>query len=157
MASPADSARAGMAALLARGVSRHLAQHGFLAIPEVPLPNGRRADLLAVGASGEIWIVEIKSSIEDFRLDRKWREYRGFCDRLFFASHAGVPEEIFPDDMGLILADGFDAEIRRDCAVTALKPATRKALLVQVAQLGARRLLLVNDPEFRSLGRDGQD
>ena len=75
------------------------------------LASGRRADLVALGADGEIWIVEIKSSVADFRADQKWMDYRLHCDRLFFATTIDVPCEIFPHDTGLIVADAFGAEI----------------------------------------------
>ena len=91
---------------------RLLLSHGFTCVSELPLPSGRRADLVAIGRSGEIWIVEIKSSIADFRADQKWMDYRMHCDRLFFATTIEVPCEIFPKDTGLIVADGFGGEIR---------------------------------------------
>ena len=78
------------ALLIQRGVGRLLRAEGFAVVPELTLASGRRPDMTALGAAGEIWIVEIKSSVEDFKLDRKWPDYRRFCDRLFFATHAGV-------------------------------------------------------------------
>jgi hypothetical protein len=143
---PRDSA----AARIARGMTRHLTQRGFAAIAEVTLPNGRRADLMAIGRSGEVWIVEIKSSIEDFRVDQKWPEYRPYCDKLFFATHADVPESIFPEEAGLFLADGYDAYLVRDCAASALNAATRKGLLVLFGQLAAARLARFVYPDYRS-------
>ena len=80
---------------------RLLLSHGFTCVSELPLPSGRRADLVAIGRSGEIWIVEIKSSVADFRADQKWMDYRMHCDRLFFATTVEVPCEIFPKDTGL--------------------------------------------------------
>src|SRR3974390_1915625 len=80
-----DGPQSAAAAEICRGVARLLKAHGFAAVSEVALANGRRADLAAVSDAGEIWIVEIKSSLEDFRADQKWPDYRGFCDRLFFA------------------------------------------------------------------------
>lgn len=139
--------RDGVARLLARGVTRHLIQHGFVATPEVILPNGRRADLMALGRGGEILIVEIKSSVEDFRTDAKWREYLGYCDRFYFASHVDVPGEIFPAEVGLILADAFGAEILREDGKRALSAPTRKALTTTLARLAAARLIALTDPE----------
>ena len=81
-------------------------------VSELPLPSGRRADLVALGGDGEIWIVEIKSSVADFRADQKWMDYRLHCDRLFFATALEVPCEIFPPDTGLIVADAFGASDR---------------------------------------------
>src|SRR5215218_2687960 len=89
------------------GTRRLLASHGFASLPEVTLANGRRADILGLGPDGEIWIVEVKSSVADFRADGKWPEYRDFCDRFFFAVPETFPTEILPGEAGLILADGF--------------------------------------------------
>ena len=86
---------------------RLLLSHGFCCVSELPLPSGRRADLVALDGGGEIWIVEIKSSVADFRADQKWMDYRMHCDRLFFATTLDVPCEIFPQDTGLIVADAF--------------------------------------------------
>src|SRR6202042_2800827 len=94
---------------VARGTRRLLLSLGLSCVAELPLLSGRRADLVALGGDGEIWIVEIKSSIADFRADQKWADYRMHCDRLFFAPAADVPLEIFPDDAGLILADCYGA------------------------------------------------
>jgi hypothetical protein len=146
---PLRAPRESMAPLIQRGVTRHLLRRGLAAIPEVTLPNGRRADLLAVTGTGELWIIEIKSSVEDFRADQKWPEYRPYCDRFFFATHPDMPLEIFPEAAGLIVADAFDAEMLRDCAPAPLNAATRKSLLVQFAQLAAFRLTAVIDPDFR--------
>ena len=98
------------------------------AIAEMTLRNGRRADLICLTEKGEIWIIEIKTSIEDFRVDRKWPEYRDYCDRLFFATHAGVPLDIFPEDCGLLLADRYGAEMIRAAPEHKLAPARRKVL-----------------------------
>ena len=78
-------------------------------LPELPLASGRRADLITLTEKGEIWIIEIKTSIEDFRVDRKWPDYRLHCDRLFFATHKDVPLDIFPEECGLFLSDGYGA------------------------------------------------
>src|SRR5579862_4573563 len=114
IAAPVDGRQSPAALAVARGVGRLMLARGFAVVHELPLATGRRADVVAVGADGEIWIVEIKSSIEDFRADHKWEEYRFSCDRLFFASHADVPAEIFPEEAGFILADQFGAEILRE-------------------------------------------
>src|SRR5882672_12684422 len=112
---PAPDRRQSETALaIARGTARLLRSLGFSCISELPLPSGRRADLVALNDRGEIWIVEIKSSVEDLRADQKWPEYRAHCDRLFFATALHVPLEIFPDDAGLILADAFGAAIERE-------------------------------------------
>jgi hypothetical protein len=145
----AGVARDARARLLARGLVRHLCQLGLTAIPEVVLPNGRRADLAALGRSGEIWIIEIKSSVEDFRTDTKWRDYLPFCDRFFFASHVDVPPEIYPEEAGFILCDGFGAEIIRQNQRSPLAGPTRKALTIDLARLASLRLMMLGDPEAR--------
>jgi hypothetical protein len=120
---------------------------GFAVVSELPLATGRRADIVGLGGNGDIWIVEIKSSIEDFRADGKWPDYRFSCDRLFFATHPAVPAEIFPDDAGFILADQFGAEMMREAPEHRLTAATRKAMLVRFAQAAAHRLHGLIDPQ----------
>ena len=106
---PVDGRQSETALAVARGTGRLLLSLGFCCVSELPLPSGRRADIVAVDAGGEIWIVEIKSSVADFRADQKWMDYRLHCDRLFFATTLEVPCEIFPPDTGLIVADAFGA------------------------------------------------
>jgi hypothetical protein len=132
--------------LLARGVCRALLQHGWAVLTEVTLANGRRADVLALAPTGDIAIVEVKSSIEDYRADRKWGEYREFCDALYFAVPDDFPTELIPVDCGLIAADAFAAEILRPAPVIRLAPARRKAMTLRFAQLGAQRLQRLLDP-----------
>jgi hypothetical protein len=132
--------------LLARGVCRALAQHGWVVLTEVTLANGRRADVMALAPDGDIAIVEVKSSIEDFRADRKWPAYREFCDALYFAVPDDFPTELISTDCGLIIADAFAAEILRTAPVIRLAPARRKALLLRFAQLAAQRLHRLLDP-----------
>jgi hypothetical protein len=124
-----------------RGVQRLLKEMGAHVIPELSLASGRRADLVALTRQGDIWIVEIKSSIEDFRVDRKWPDYRLHSDRFFFASHPEVPTAIFPEECGFILSDGYGAEILREAPEHRLPPATRKAMMLRFARAGAARLL----------------
>lgn len=106
------------------------------------LSNGRRADLIALSDKGEIWIIEIKSSIEDFRVDRKWPDYRHYCDRLFFATHPGVPLDIFPEDCGLLLSDGYAGHLVREAPEHRLAPATRKSVTLEFSRTAAQRLML---------------
>ena len=130
-----------------RGVMRLLRQaHDFCCYAEVPLRNGRRADVLGVGPGGEVWIVEIKSSLTDFRVDRKWPEYKDFCDRFFFAKPPELDPDIFPAEEGLIVADGHDAAILREAPHAPLASARRKALLLKLARLGADRIHTLMDP-----------
>ena len=131
---------------LARGLCRALAHRGFATLLEVSLANGRRADVLALGRDGELVVVEIKSSVADFKSDRKWREYRDFCDRLYFAVPAGFPTELIPDECGLIIADPFGAAILREATAVPLAPARRRAMMLRFARLGAGRLRRLLDP-----------
>lgn len=135
-----DGRQSERAMLVRRGVQRLLVAMGAVAIPELSLATGRRADLVALTRKGDIWIVEIKSSVEDFRTDRKWPEYRQFCDRLFFATHPEVPAAIFPAEAGFILSDGYGAEVLRDAPEHRLAAAARKALTLRIARAGAARL-----------------
>lgn len=117
-----DGRQSDRAMMIRRGVQILLAEMRFAILPELTLSNGRRADLIALSEKGEIWIVEIKSSIEDFRVDRKWPDYRRYCDRLFFATHAGVPLDIFPEDCGLFLSDGYSGHVVREAPEHRLPP-----------------------------------
>jgi hypothetical protein len=107
----ADGRQSQTSLAIARGTARYLHALGYCVVSELPLPSGRRADLVALGGDGEIIIVEIKSSVPDFRADQKWMDYRLHCDRLFFATIVDVPCDIFPRDAGLIVADAFGASI----------------------------------------------
>lgn len=136
----ADGRQSERAMRVRRGVQRLLIEWGAALLPELTLVSGRRADLVAVMPKGDIWIIEIKTSIEDFRVDRKWPEYRLFCDRFFFATHPGVPAEIFPEEAGFILSDGYGAEILRDAPEHRLAAPTRKALTLRIARTSSARL-----------------
>ena len=151
LAPPVDGRQSEHALSVQRGVGRLLRAQGFAIVAELPLATGRRADIVALGPGGDLWIVEIKSSVEDFRVDRKWPEYRLSCDRLFFATHAEVPLDIFPGDAGLILADSYGAELMREAPEHRLPAATRKAMLVRFAQAAAHRLHGLVDPEAAAL------
>ena len=131
---------------LCRGVCRALAQRGFATLIEVPLANGRRADVLALGGDGAVAIVEIKSSVADFKSDRKWHEYRAYCDRLYFAVASDFPAELIPDDCGLIVADPFGAAFLREATALPLAAARRRVVLLRFARLAAGRLRRVIDP-----------
>jgi hypothetical protein len=133
---------------ICRGVARLLRAHGMAAVSEVSLANGRRADVAAIDGGGAIWIVEIKSSIEDFRTDQKWPEYREFCDRLFFAVAPAFPAAILPADTGLMIADRYGGEIARPAPEHKLAPARRKAMTLRVLHTAAFRLQAAIDPEF---------
>ena len=146
IAVPLDGRQSPTALAVARGTQRLLVAHGLACVSELPLTSGRRADLVALRHDGEIWIVEIKSSIEDFRADRKWVDYRMHCDRLFFATAAHVPLEIFPADAGLIVADSYGAELIREAPEHRLHAATRKSVTLAFACAAAPRLQALCDP-----------
>ena len=132
-----------------RGVMRLLRETlDMSCYAEVSLGNGRRADLVAVGPKGEIWIIEIKSSLADFQVDRKWPLYREYCDRFFFAKPPELEAEIFPESEGLIVADGHDGAVLRPSTETPLSGARRKALMLKLARLGADRLHGLMDPTW---------
>ena len=137
-----DGRQSDRALMVRRGVQLLLTDMRFAVLPELALANGRRADLIALSERGEIWIVEIKSSIEDFRVDRKWPDYRRYCDRLFFATHAAVPLDIFPEDCGLLLSDGYAGHVVREAPEHRLAPATRKAVTLDFSRAAAPRLMM---------------
>jgi len=143
---PPDGRQSQTALAVARGTLRLLHQLGFSAVSELALPSGRRADLVALNSAGEIWIVEIKSSIADLRADQKWMDYRAHCDRLFFATTIEVPCEIFPKDTGLIVADAFGAHVACEAPEHKVHAATRKSLMLCFARCAALRLQALADP-----------
>ena len=138
---PSDAARD-----IARGVRRLLRARGFSSVTELPLIDGRRADVVALNGEGAVWIVEIKSSVADFRADKKWRDYVAQCDRLYFAISHEMPADIMPEEAGLIVADRFGAEILRDPPPRAFAPATRRAMMLRFALAAADRLHRFSDP-----------
>ena len=146
IAVPVDGRQSPTALAVARGTQRLLVALGHACVCELPLASGRRADLVALRHDGEIWIIEIKSSIEDFRVDQKWPDYRLHCDRLFFATAQHVPLDIFPDDAGLILADGYGAAIIREAPEHRLHAATRRSMILSFARTAALRLQALADP-----------
>jgi hypothetical protein len=125
-----------------RGAARLFVALGYAPLLEVGLPNGRRADIMAIGPRGQIAVAEVKSGIEDFRTDRKWGDYRPFCDAFFFAVAPEFPREILPAEPGLIVADGFDGAVLREAPVVPLAGARRKALTIAFARLAAGRALI---------------
>jgi len=143
---PIDGRQSETALAVARGTARLLHALGRCVVSELPLPSGRRADLVALDASGEVWIVEIKSSVADFRADQKWQDYRLHCDRLFFATSMEVPCEIFPQDTGLIVADAFGAQMICEAPEHRLPAPTRKAMMLLFARAAALRLQSLADP-----------
>ena len=136
-----DGRQSDNAMLVRRGVQRLLVEMRHSVLPELALPGGRRADLVTLGPKGQVWIVEIKSSVEDFRADTKWEEYREHCDQLWFATHEGVPADIFPDDCGLMISTGYGAEIVREAPELRLPGATRRLMTLRFARAASSRLL----------------
>jgi hypothetical protein len=142
-------ARDAGAAAIVRGVMRLLAAHDIAAVAELPLPDGRRADLVGLSADGMVTLVEVKSCLADFRADQKWPEYRAFCDRLYFAVDSAFPAGLVPTDTGLIIADRYGGAFERDAPIHALAPARRKAMILRFARAAAWRHSLVQDPGLR--------
>jgi hypothetical protein len=134
------------AAALARGVTRALSNLGYASLTEFTLRTGRRVDVIAMDAGGAIAIVEIKSNLEDFRADRKWREYLAYCDRFFFAVPEAFPRDVLPEDCGLLLADCYGAAVLRESPLLDLHPTRRRAQILRFAQTAAQRLTGFTDP-----------
>jgi hypothetical protein len=135
-----------IAAGIWRGAARRLVDEGSAVLAELPLGNGRRADLVAIDRAATITIVEVKSGRADFLADRKWQAYHGFCDRFYFAVGRDFPAALLPTGEGLIVADRFSAEIVREAPLRALGAARRKAMLLRFARLAATRLQALLDP-----------
>jgi hypothetical protein len=145
-----------IAAEVARGVTRLLCRQDLFAVCEMPLPNGRRADLMAIDSKGGFTIVEIKVAKADLLGDGKWLDYLNYCDRFFWAVPPHLApileeERYLPKEAGLIVADRYDAAIVRDAAHRPLAPARRKAELLRFARRTARRLATQVDPSLGEL------
>ena len=129
-----------------RGAVRLLHSLGYAAVCELPLTNGRRADVVGVDKAGEVAIVEVKSGLADFRSDKKWQQYLPYADAFYFAVDEHFPmevlgeEESLPDVTGIIISDGFDGEIIRPAAARKVHPSRRKTLHLKMARVAATRL-----------------
>jgi hypothetical protein len=145
---PVRQARPDVTVTVCRGACRLMRQAGHSVLLEMPLPDGRRADIFAVGRSGSLTIVEVKSSLEDWRADLKWPDYLDWCDQLYFAVPVDFPQPLIPPTIGLIVADAYGGEILRHPPASAVTPARRKALLVDCARLASERLARLADPDF---------
>jgi len=143
---PVDGRQSEAALAIRRGVRRLLRARGFATVTELPLASGRRADVVGVNGDGALLIVEIKSSVADFRADQKWRDYSVHCDRLYFAVDADMPLEIMPEEAGLIVADSYGGEILREPPARVIPPAARRAVLLRFALAAADRLHRLADP-----------
>jgi len=140
------SEEAGGAKGICRGAIRLLRAHGYACALEITLKSGRRADILAIGPTGEILIVEVKSSVADFQADKKWTEYHDYCERLLFAVAQGFPTELIPPQVGLIVCDEYSGAIIRDGDLSLIAPARRKSIILSVARVCSDRLSKLNDP-----------
>src|ERR1700693_298538 len=144
---PPDRRQSETALAGARGTARLLRSLGFSCISELPLPSGRRADLVALNERGEIWIVEIQSSVEDLRAEQKWQDYRTQGHRRLFALRADLLCELFPADTGLIVADAYGAHLHCEAPEHRLPAPTRKAITVRFALAAAARINRLVDPQ----------
>jgi hypothetical protein len=143
---PPDGRQSDTAIAVCTGARRLLAGHGCATVTELTLASGRRADIVALNRDGCVWIVEVKSSVADYRSDAKWPEYREFCDRFFFAVPVAFPAELIPDEAGLIVADAFGAALVREAPEHRMAGARRKAVTLRFAHAAANRHHALVDP-----------
>ena len=133
---------------IARGVMRHFAQIGMHSLSEFSPARGLRVDIITLGMSDEIWIVECKSGQSDFKSDKKWQNYLDWCDRYFWAVDRKFPIDILPFDTGVIIADAYDASILREAPLKKLSAARRKKITKSIAISACNRLLRHTDPKM---------
>ena len=129
-----------------RGVSRLMHDRNESCLSEFTLKTGRRVDIIALDRKGHFTIVEVKSSVADFRSDNKWREYLNFCDSFYFAVPIEFSKDILPTECGLMVADGYGSEIVRESPLGSMNPSRRKALTLRFARTAATRLRRLSDP-----------
>lgn len=129
-----------------RAAVRFCALRGWAPVEQVPLPDGRRADIVALAPGGDLVIIEVKSGARDFLTDAKWQDYRAWCDRLYFAVDLDFPQHLLPADVGLVVAEDREAAMIRDAAEHRLAGARRRALVHRMAMLAAGRLAALSDP-----------
>jgi len=144
--SPTSEPRGSAASRIGRGAVRLLASLDYRTLTEFPLPDGRRADIAAIDPRGVFAIVEIKSSVADFRADAKWRHYGAFCDGFYFAVDPRFPWALLPEDVGIIVADAWSGAVLRPAVPASLNPARRRALLLRFARTASARLSVLGDP-----------
>ena len=135
-----DGRQSQRALTIRTGVERYFAESGWATLPELTLPTGRRADLIALSSKGQICIVEVKSSIADLKADNKWPDYLDYCDELIFATLADVPADIFPQEAGFMVADAHGAELLRQPPLEKIAAARRKVVHLAFARASAQRL-----------------
>ena len=133
-------------AAVERGVSRLLFHMGYSPLAEVPVKPGRRVDVAAVDRKGTVVVVEIKSSLSDFRGDKKWPDYLDCCDQFFFAVPPDFPRDVIPAETGLIVADRYGGEVLREGPVARISAARRKAVMLRFARTAASRIMHRHDP-----------
>lgn len=138
----------GLAAQLARGTARLFAELGHSCLAEFRLRNGRRADLIAIAPDGSFSIVEIKSSVADYRADQKWQDYLPFCDRFYFCVAEDFPRDILPGETGLIIADAYGGAVAREAESAPMHASRRRALTLRYAHTAGRRLMQHVDPTY---------
>lgn len=131
---------------ITRAAARWCLAQAWAPLVEVPLPDGRRADILALTPRGDLVIIEAKSGARDFLTDQKWPEYRAWCDRLYFAVDLEFPRSLLPDDTGLVVTDGREATLLREAPGHPMAPARRRSLSLRFALLAGRRLAAEQDP-----------
>jgi hypothetical protein len=129
-----------------RATARFCLAMGWAPVHEMTLPNGRRADIMALRPDGGFVCIEVKSGLRDFQTDLKWPEYREFCDALFFAVDADFPDALIPAETGLIVVEAREAALIREAPPHPLAPARRRALMQRFAVLAAMRLAVAEDP-----------
>ena len=135
-----------------KGASLFLTQNDFLWLPEFRVKSGRRMDLLGLSPKGQFWTLEIKSSVEDFRVDNKWPEYLDYCDLFSFAVSPDFPTEILPNDVGIVITDGYEAfEKRKPLKTAGLSGGARKSLLIRFGRTAASRAARASN-ELLALG-----
>jgi len=146
---------------VARGIGRLFARNDIWCLSEVPLRNGRRADLMGIDAKGLVVIVEIKVARADLLGDAKWPDYLDYCDRFFWGlppalDRAPLESEAYrPGTCGVIVADGYDAEILRPAALEPLAAARRKTQVEHLARVAMRRHMALVDPLCTALDAHG--
>ena len=131
---------------MARGITLLMRNRDETCLTEFTLKTGRRVDVITLDRKGLFTVIEIKSSISDFRSDNKWHEYLDFCDRFYFAVPLKFPTNILPTKNGLIIADGYSAEILRESTPRSMNAARRKALTLRFARTAATRLMRLTKP-----------
>jgi len=129
-----------------RAAARLCGRLGWAPLHEVALPNGRRADILALTPDSSFVCIEVKSGPRDFLTDLKWPDYRAFSDALYFAVDVDFPQKLLPAETGLIVAAGLEADLLREAPLHPLPAARRRALLHRFALLAAGRLAALEDP-----------